>query len=191
MRSRFALRAPQSPRRTPFLRVLLLIGSLVVTLAAGAVVSASPAAASIPPRTALEKTIDWAIFDMINAERAAHGLRPLTMSPALRLSSRRHNLHMAAYNEMSHQLPGEPNFAQREQNAGYNWSWAGENIAWNSDMSLAGVKLLERIMYNEKPPDDGHRLNILNTHFRNVGVDVYMDKTHHKVWLTTDFGASF
>jgi uncharacterized protein YkwD len=43
-------------------------------------------------------------------------------------------------------------------------------------------------MYNETPPNDGHRLNILNTHYRNVGVDVYFDKVHHKLWLTTDFG---
>ena len=190
MLSRLALRASHLPRRTPALRVLVLIASLVATLAAGAVVTAGPAAATgVPPRTDIEKTIDWAIFDMINAERAAHGLRALTMVPELRLSARRHNLKMAAYNEMSHQLPNEPNFAQREQNAGYVWSWAGENIAWNSDMSLPGVKLLERIMYNEKPPNDGHRLNILNTHFRNVGVDVYMDQKHHKVWLTTDFGS--
>lgn len=189
MLSLLASRSSRPARRTPLLRVLLAIASLVTGLVAGAVVAAGPAAASVPPRTAVEKTIDWAIFDMINAERQLHGLRPLSMAPALRLSARRHNLTMAAYNEMSHQLPGEPNFAQRETNAGYTWGWAGENIAWNSEMTLAGVKLLERIMYNEKPPENGHRLNILNTHFRNVGVDVYMDQKHHKVWLTTDFGS--
>jgi uncharacterized protein YkwD len=184
-------RTPHAPRRTPLLRIFAVLVALVAGLIAGAVSTAGPASATVPPRTAVEKTIDWAIFDMINAERAAHGLRPVTMVPALRLSARRHNLTMAAFNEMSHQLPGEPNFAQRETNAGYNWSWAGENIAWNSEMTLSGVKLLERIMYNEKPPDDGHRLNILSTHFHNVGVDVYMDQKHHKVWLTTDFGSRF
>jgi uncharacterized protein YkwD len=43
-------------------------------------------------------------------------------------------------------------------------------------------------MYNEKAPNNGHRLNILSSKFRQVGVDVYLDRTHHKVWLTTDFG---
>jgi uncharacterized protein YkwD len=95
---------------------------------------------------------------------------------------------MAAYNEMSHQLPGEPDFTTRMSNAGYQWSWAGENIAWNSEMTLPGVTLLQRLMYHEKPPNDAHRLNILSTHYRNIGVDVYLDRAHHKVWLTTDFG---
>jgi uncharacterized protein YkwD len=154
---------------------------------AGVFVKATPAGASVPARTDVEKTIDWAVLRLINAQRAVYGLRPLHMAPALRLSARRHNLQMAAYDEMSHQLPGEPNFAQRITNAGYHWSWAGENIAWNSEMTLPGVKLLQRLMYHEKPPNDAHRLNILSTHYRNVGVDVYLDKVHHKVWLTTDF----
>jgi uncharacterized protein YkwD len=55
-------------------------------------------------------------------------------------------------------------------------------------MNTGGVRRLETLMYHEKAPNDGHRRNILNSHFRNVGVDVYIDRAHHKVWLTTDFG---
>jgi uncharacterized protein YkwD len=43
-------------------------------------------------------------------------------------------------------------------------------------------------MYNEKPPDDGHRRNILNKSFVDVGIDVINDSAHGKVWLVTDFG---
>jgi uncharacterized protein YkwD len=175
-------------RRTPILRVALLVVTLLLGLTAGAVVQAGPAGATVPPRSDLEKKIDWAILRLLNKERALHGMRPLHMAHALRLSARRHNVTMARFNEMSHQLPGEPVFTTRMSNAGYNWSWAGENIAWNSEMTLSGVSLLERLMYNEKPPNDAHRLNILNTHYRNIGVDVYMDRDNHKVWLTTDFG---
>jgi uncharacterized protein YkwD len=174
--------------RTPVVRVALLVLTLLLGLTAGVVADAGPAGAAVPPRTDLERKIDWAIFRMINKERAMHGLRPLRMAPGLRLSSRRHNVTMARFNEMSHQLPGEPVFTKRISNAGYNWSWAGENIAWNSVMTQSGVALLEQLMYNEKPPNDEHRLNILSTHYRNVGVDVYMDHENHKVWLTTDFG---
>ncbi|HEY3750595.1 MAG TPA: CAP domain-containing protein, partial [Pseudonocardiaceae bacterium] len=104
------------------------------------------------------------------------------------LSARRHNVTMARYNTMSHQLPGEPYFGTRMTNAGYTWSWAGENIGWNSAMNTRGVVTLEKLMYNETAPNNSHRLNILNWHFRNVGVDVYLDKVHHKAWLTTDYG---
>jgi uncharacterized protein YkwD len=91
-------------------------------------------------------------------------------------------------NLLSHQLPGEPWLGQREINAGYYWSTCGENVAWNSDISLAGVKSLQSMMYNEKAPYDGHRVNILYPYFANVGVDVLIDTTHQKVWLTVDFG---
>jgi uncharacterized protein YkwD len=155
---------------------------------AGVTAAASPASATIPPRTALENEIAWVIKTMINTERAAHGVAPVHMNRHLRLAARRHDFHMANWNTMSHQLPGEPYFGQRILNAGYNWSYAGENIAWNSDMTQAGVVLLEKLMYNEKAPYNEHRLNILSTHYRAVGVDVYMDKANNKVWLTTDFG---
>jgi uncharacterized protein YkwD len=180
--------SPAIARRAPVVRIVLTVVSLLLGLTAGLIAQAGPASATVPARTHLEKRIDWAILGLLNAERAAHGLRPLKMVPALRLSARRHNVTMARFNEMSHQLPGEPVFTRRMTIAGYDWSWAGENIAWNSDMTEGGVALLERLMYHEKPPYDDHRLNILNTHYRNIGVDVYMDHENHKVWLTTDFG---
>ena len=47
---------------------------------------------------------------------------------------------------------------------------------------------MQRMMYNEKPPDDGHRQNILNKTYLDVGIDVINDSIHDKVWLVTDFG---
>jgi uncharacterized protein YkwD len=44
------------------------------------------------------------------------------------------------------------------------------------------------MMFRERPPNDGHRLNILSRTFRNVGIDVYFDNAHHKMWFTQDFG---
>ena len=175
-------------RHSRRMRALLLSALLALGLCVGLVGAATPAAASIPPVTTAENTIAWAIKRLINVERALHGLPQVFMDKQLRLSARRHDVAMAKDNEMSHQLPGEPWFGRREQLAGYWWSWAGENIGWNSDMTQAGVTLLQRLMYNEKPPNDGHRQNILNSHYRNVGVDVYFDRVNHKVWLTTDFG---
>ena len=175
-------------RHSRRLRALLLSALLALGLCVGLVGAATPAAASIPPVTTAENTIAWAIKRLINVERALHGLPQVFMDKQLRLSARRHDVAMAKANEMSHQLPGEPWFGRREQLAGYWWSWAGENIGWNSDMTQAGVTLLQRLMYNEKPPNDGHRQNILNSHYRNVGVDVYFDRVNHKVWLTSDFG---
>lgn len=128
------------------------------------------------------------ILGMLNSERAAHGLRALTMNAQLIRSAHGHNLDMARQNTMSHQLPHEAYFATRIERAGYHYSWAGENIGWNSEMNLAGVRELETMMYHEKAPNDGHRKNILSTHYTNVGIDVHFDRINGKVWLTQDFG---
>ena len=180
-----AARPPRARRRFVTTIVAALVAVLVSPLAAS-----SPAAAStaVPARTWYENYIGGVILKTINHERALHALRPVTMSSQLKTSARRHNLTMARYNTMSHQLPGEPYFTQRIDASGYRWTYAGENIGWNSRISTAAVVQLELMMYNEVAPNDGHRQNILNSHYKNVGVDVYWDHAHHKLWLTTDYG---
>jgi hypothetical protein len=54
--------------------------------------------------------------------------------------------------------------------------------------TVAGLLQLQTLMYNEKAPDDGHRVNILNPSYREVGIDVYFDAAHHTMWFTQDFG---
>ena len=99
-----------------------------------------------------------------------------------------HNVRMADANQLSHQLSGEPGLGARISAAGYRWSSVGENVAWNSNRSEAGVLALQDSMYNETPPNDGHRRNILSSSFTEVGIDVIEDPAHRKVWLVTDFG---
>jgi uncharacterized protein YkwD len=125
---------------------------------------------------------------LLNSERRAHGLRKVKMNSKLMLSAHRHNLAMAKADTMSHQLPGEAFFADRISKAGYNWMSAGENIGWNTDLRTQGIQSLEREMYNEKAPNNGHRLNILDKSFTSVGIDIYYDAAHHKIWFTQDFG---
>jgi uncharacterized protein YkwD len=135
---------------------------------------------------------DWAdaVLDELNAERADHGLPALKMNSKLVSSAHTHNLAMAKANTLSHQLTGEAALGSRVSAAGYSWTMVGENIAYNSDRSQSGVLAVQKAMYNEKPPNDGHRENILNKKFVDVGIDVINDSAHGKVWLVTDFGKS-
>jgi uncharacterized protein YkwD len=168
-----------------------VLAALVLVIALlGTLVHPGSAAArtTLPPRTVVEITFATAVEKLLNTERALNHLKPLTSNARLMTSARSHNVAMATTNTMAHQVRGEQGLGSRITAAGYKWSWAGENIGWNSAMTAAGVLLLQKAMFNERPPNDGHRLNILNSHFTNVGVDVYLDTTHHKVWLTTDFG---
>jgi uncharacterized protein YkwD len=132
---------------------------------------------------------DWAnaVLDELNDERKSHGLPALKLNTKLTSAAHTHNLAMAKANTLSHQLKGEAALGSRVSDAGYSWSAVGENVAYNSDRSQAGVLALQKAMYNEKPPEDGHRDNILNGKFVDVGIDVINDSAHGKVWLVTDF----
>jgi uncharacterized protein YkwD len=171
-------------------RLLGLLVAVIVALAVFAApqLSSSASARALPHTARSEKIFARSMLKLLNAERAGHHLRALTMNSKLITSAHRHNLAMAKADEMSHQCKGEKFFADRISAAHYNWMSAGENIGWNSNMNLTGLRYLERQMYHEKAPDNGHRLNILDHSFRNVGIDVYFDKTHNKMWFTQDFG---
>jgi uncharacterized protein YkwD len=166
--------------------------ALLVGLGVALALLVSPTAAHASTATALTATNAnrWAahMLATLNAERKAHHLPAVKMNSKLVRSAHAHNADMAKKNTMSHQLPGEAFFATRITKAGYKWRAAGENIGWNSNQSDSGLQALERAMYNEKPPNDGHRVNILSSTFREIGIDVYFDKAHHKMWYTQDFG---
>jgi uncharacterized protein YkwD len=93
---------------------------------------------------------------------------------------------------LSHQCPGEPPLGTRETNAGVHWTSAGENVGEAGPISRTASAIaqaavgLTQDMLNEKPPDDGHRLNILSSSFRHVGISVLIDSSG-TVWLTQDF----
>ncbi len=133
---------------------------------------------------------DWAdaVLSELNSERAKHGLRALKMNSKLVSAAHKHNLAMAKANTLSHQLKGEAALGSRASAAGYRWTAVGENVAYNGRRSQDGVLAVQKAMYNEKPPDDGHRKNILSKTYVDVGIDVISDSVHGKVWLVTDFG---
>jgi uncharacterized protein YkwD len=132
------------------------------------------------------------VLALINQARAQAGLPPYTILSGLAVSSGRHNQLMAGGCGLSHQCPGEPNLGARETAAGVDWTAAGENIGEGGPVASTSAAItrmadaLTRDMLNEKPPDDGHRLNILSSAFTHVGIAVYRsgDGT---VWMTQDF----
>lgn len=170
---------------------------VTVDYAAPKPAASAPTAQVAPQAThplTTEQSIANGVLSMLNHERAAHGRAALTTNAKLVKSAHAHNLAMAKANTMSHQLPGEADLGDRVLKAGFNFHYAGENIGYNSDMSLAGAKVLEQLMYNEGPPPPGvvnHYANIVSGQFRQVGIDIYLDNTHHVLWITEDFGTSF
>ncbi len=164
-------------------RRLACLGISLAVTAAGLLATGGTAGAA----TSTEANAAQDVLRMMNAQRAANHLPALGWSTALVSSARRHNLTMARSNVLSHQLPGEPVFSTRISQAGVNWHAAAENIGWTTDRTAVGADSLQSAMYAEKAPNDGHRLNILSSSVRYVGIDTYIDAATGKLWLTEDF----
>src|ERR1700691_3152857 len=151
--------------------------------------SPSPAATTAPPS---QQTAADQVLALINQARAQAGLPAYSFLAGLNSSAAAHNARMADGCGLSHQCPGEPALGTRETDAGVNWTAAGENIGEGgpvSDTSAAIAQMavgLTQDMLNEKPPDDGHRLNILSSTFTSIGIAVSIDSSG-TVWMTQDF----
>lgn len=128
-----------------------------------------------------------AVFQAINHDRASNGYTPLSWCTPLANSGRQHNLAMEKAGTLAHQLDGEANPGDRETQQGITWSWSGENIGEAPDLNMNGAMELHQLMMAEKPPNDGHRQNILNGNFTLLGVDVLLDQQNDVLWLTEDF----
>jgi uncharacterized protein YkwD len=137
--------------------------------------------------TSQEQQLAQYVFGLINRDRVAMGLTSYTWSAALAGGARLHNIRMVAYGQLSHQCPGEADLGARVTSDGLAWRAAGENIGWsNYPYPQQGLLANHQGMMAEKPPDDGHRRNILSTSYTLVGIDVLID-AHHGIWLTEDF----
>lgn len=169
-----------------YLTILLFLLSACSTTT-GIQTPSAQAGTGAPGATAQEAQIAQAVFQAINQSRATNGLSPLPWSTALANSARQHDLTMQAANTLSHQLPGEAAFGDRERQQGVNWSWAAENIGETSDQTVNGALGLHQAMMSEQPPDDGHRQNILTTSGNSVGIAILIDQQHGQLWLTEDF----
>jgi len=152
--------------------------------------STSPPTGSAPSGQESEAVSQ--VLALINQARAQAGLSAYTITAGLDSSSAAHNARMAGGCGLSHQCPGEPALGTRETDAGVNWTAAGENIGEGgpvSDTASAIAQMavtLTQDMLNEKPPDDGHRLNILSSTFTHIGIAVTIDSSG-TVWMTQDF----
>ena len=135
---------------------------------------------------AFEQQIAQSVFQAINTDRAAAGLAALVWSDSLVDGAFAHSLLMSADDQLSHQLPQEPAIGARISRDGVQWTWCGENIGETSNASSGGALELHRMMMAEQPPNDGHRQNILSTHFTLLGIAVVID-AGHQLWLTEDF----
>lgn len=130
------------------------------------------------------------LFKQINRDRAANNLPALGWEARLVRSAHQHDLVMAAGCGLMHQCPNEPDLGTRISQQGVQWQTVGENIGEGGPVSANSswnmVSMMHQGMMAEKPPDDGHRQNLLSKGFHRIGISIYID-SRHTLWLTEDF----
>ena len=102
-------------------------------------------------------------FNLLNADRAANGLAPLRLNSQLVGLAEYYAQDMINRHFFSHNNPEGQTPFDRMRQRGISFGYAGENLAINSSVSAA-----EQAFMNSA----GHRANILNSHYTQVGVGV-------------------
>ena len=175
----------------------LLIAALLPALA-----TAAPAQAAIGKRSsACADTrvvpaagnlagVERATLCLLNAERVQRDLRPLSTNSRLARAADRHVADMVEHRYFEHDSRNGASFADRIRDTGYlsrvaSWT-VGENLAWGSGDQGDAQSIVRAWM---KSP--GHRANILNGRFREIGIGLVLGSPRGGSGATyaTEFGA--
>ena len=133
-----------------------------------------------------------------SALSALTATQPLAWSGTLGATADAHSTKMIAADEQSHQLAGEDSLGSRIWSAGYGFSYVGENIYAYADSMLyahAGFMIDWGFGANGMQDGAGHRVNIMNSTFREAGLGVIQETntaTSVGPWVVTqDFGVRY
>jgi uncharacterized protein YkwD len=133
-------------------------------------VAAAPASAA-SPCTASATSARTTTLCLINAERAAHGARPLKLEKRLSRAALRHSRDMVANRYFAHESRSGAGFSARIARTGWmqgrsRWN-VGENLAWGSGTQATPRSIVQAWMHSA-----GHRHNMLEPHFRVIGIGI-------------------
>lgn len=116
-----------------------------------------------------------AVLSLVNQERSKQGLKPLTLSDKLTSIANTKAQDMAKNGYFSHTSPTYGSPFDMLHEFGVSYSNAGENIA-------AGQKTPEQVM-NDWMNSSGHRANILNKNYTQLGVGYVQGGSYGTEWV--------
>ena len=172
-------------------RAVLLAGAAAI-LATALVAGASASARHRVPRAAPDSPVADGVLVLLNAERTKRGLAPLRRNAMLDEAASWQSHDMVLHRYFNHRRPGGPGLVQRIRRSGYlrgAGSWTvGENIAWAEAQLASPAHLVADWMASR-----GHRENILDPSFRNIGIGLVPGEPNRgsglpALTITTDFG---
>lgn len=125
---------------------------------------------------------DIELLNLTNYERQQNGLPPLTLDRQLSLAATNKGTHMFANNYWAHFAPDGTSPWQFIKAAGYDYSYAGENLARGFTTSVDAV--------NAWMKSPTHRANILSPLYKDVGFAISEGKLQGEdtVLIVEEFG---
>jgi uncharacterized protein YkwD len=117
------------------------------------------------------------MLQLLNQERAAHGVGPLVADEELLGVARMHSEDMFSRGYFSHNTPEGNDPFDRIREAGLRFMIAGENLALAQTVNLAHNGLMN---------SPGHRANILRGNFGRVGIGI-IDGGRYGLMITQKF----
>jgi uncharacterized protein YkwD len=142
---------------------------------------ALPTSAGILTGSGAMSAQEQTIVDLVNQVRVQNGLALLQVDSRLVEMAQIQSTDMAELGQFDHDLPGAalPTLQSRAQYVGYNYSFLGENLAFNyTDANTVMAAWLA---------SPGHRENILNADYTQIGVGIAYD-SQGEPYYTQDFG---
>nr|WP_246570039.1 CAP-associated domain-containing protein [Lentibacillus saliphilus] len=129
------------------------------------------------PSDALQKGFEYQLFDLTNAARVVHGLKPLSWGENALKTARDHSIDMAQNSYFSHQnLEGQSPFDRMKED-GISYRMAGENLAAGQSSSIFAHEGLMN--------SSGHRKNILKEDFNTLAIGVAFNADTHPYYTET------
>ena len=150
--------------------------------------TACPSASAAPQVENLSQ-IEGTVLCLVNRQRTSRGLSRLKRNGRLDKAAVKYSRQMVSQNFFSHVSPGGSTMKSRIKATGYlsgarGWS-IGENLAWGTGRYATADEIVEGWMNSP-----GHRANILQPAFKEIGIGVALGAPDHDggATYTTDFG---
>lgn len=158
---------------------LPVITASAIALAAPAGASASGCSgANLVPNGRDGHAVRHATLCLLNRQRAAHHLPRLHMQHALRHAATSYAGSMVHNGFFGHVSPSGSTFVSRVKRTAYlrhARAWRlGENLAWGAGGASTPAQIVNAWMHSP-----GHRANILNPAFREIGIGIVRGAPRH------------
>lgn len=172
-----------------------LLASMLALAALAAVPSTALAddcaGADLQPADGNIAQVSQATLCLLNQQRAAAGLAPLSEQAQLDQASTAYSALMVKEGFFAHVAPDGSQLTDRLTAVGYlgqPGSWfVGENIAWGESYLATPAQIVNAWMNSE-----GHRANILSSDYRDIGIGIALGvptSSNPGATYTTDFGS--